>query len=343
MNSANLHDRVLQRIYDHFRSEASWPSARELEFEFADEGEIDQIAHEIGSDFIYCDNPSASAPECRLTLAGIARCKGGEADLMNYIKSIKIFAKAYRNPDDDVSSDQVTTELGLTGLEAKRLSALIYHDGHLVSGGTSRDDGWWKFRPSRRAFQMRNVRSIDELLEARYPPRNNPAPPPHQEAEPQPEAEDATRLLFPSPDLASITNAGLRTVLAADLAELEICIRNRAWKSVGMLAGSCCEAILIDLIGRNPDVVPEKKRDQWENQLGLRELTQYASEGHLISPEGRMIVSVVKQWRDLVHPWRAKDHRFPSPAIAQTMLAFLSLLAEDLRRLDPTGESDPKE
>jgi hypothetical protein len=344
MTNSDLHSRVLQWVYDRFREHATWPSARELEFTFADEGDIEQIAHEIGTRFIHCDNLYTSAPECYLTLAGVARCEGADADVERFIQSIKIFAEAYRNPDVEITTDRLAAEFGLDDFEAKRLSQLIWTEGHLSAGGTGRADGWKSFRPSRRAFQMRKISSLEEYLEARYP-ASEPLAALHTSSGYATEDEevlttDYDRLLFPSIELEAISNLGLRAVLEADLAELEVCYRNQAWKSVGMLAGSCCEAILIDIIGRDCTVIPEKKRDQWENLLGLRELTRYASDGHLISPEGNMVVNVIKQWRDLVHPWRAKDHRFPSPAIARTMLAFLGLLVEDLRRLGPVESPD---
>lgn len=333
--------KLLNLVFRYFLENAHWPPSRWVEVEFAETGDLEAVAEELGPTFIRYGEPAIESSTCTLTLRGVAHCPGSEQDLANFVRIIPLFAEAYKN-SGRVKRIDVVHDFSLGELEGRRLFELVHTDGTLTHGGLGSDNGWDEFGGSREAFKLRKVSSIEEYLERKallYPPQKFewyglPRVP-----------ESPTEIDLPVPDTAStaagdlnplevdtslIADPELRAIVDSDLSELRICYQNGAWKSVGLLAGSCCEAMLIDLLARNPSAIPTKHAAQWKSKLGLREFARIATDAGLISPEGHELIHTVKRWRDLVHPWRATSSRQPSRAIARTMLAFLELLTHDL-------------
>ena len=339
---ADLHVRVLQFVYNYFHQELQWPTSRRVEAEFSEEGDIDDLAEMIGRQYIRCGDPSYEGSKCALTLRGIAICQGSERDVDHFLAVLPIFGDAYSR-SERVRRERVSVEMSLAPSEAIRLFEIISTVGQITAGGTGTNGAWDEFEPSRESYKVRKVRSVEEFyakLEELRQRRSEKFSSPSGYELRSAEGDDTdealqqyTEDLVPSVATGLIQDEDLRQTVEADLEELRVCARSGAWKAVGLLAGSCCEAILIDLLDRNPACIPAKHAAQWKSKLGLREFARMAADGGLISSEGRTLIEVIKRWRDLVHPWRATSHRQPSKAMARVLVAFLELLAEDLGRI----------
>jgi hypothetical protein len=264
-------------------------------------------------------------------LRGISLASDAGEDLQNLVIALPIFKEKYYE-GMPVTRAEAVTRLGISEIAGKRLFEL-FHISMLTHGGSGSGDGWHEFGVSPLIRKFRNVSTVDEFFTV-----YNDLVKQQQEAysttnlaeEDANGPEDIFRLNANLPsDL--LLDSSLRQILESDWEEMQICLGNNAWKAVGLLAGSCCEAILVDLLQRDPSVIPEKRQDQWRSKLGLREFAQFAKEARLISPESHMLITVMKRWRDLVHPWRAATHRLPTETSARAMLMFLELLIEDLR------------
>lgn len=326
---------LLQMVYNYFRTHGQWPRARWVEVEFAETADFADVTRSLRPVYLRSGDPIHDSAICELTVAGLLECDGSERDLENFLRMIPFFARAYKD-NSKVHRAEVMRELGLDTDESQRVFELLYADGTLTSGGGSSPEGWDYLGASQAAFRLRKVSSVQEYLDEKrklFAPFNESNVPESTAAE-EPRAVTEHGAV-PEVDLTLIADPALRAIIEADLLELAVCYQNGAWKSVGLLAGSCCEAMLIDLLARHPSAIPGKHAAQWKSKLGLKDFAQHASEAGLISPEGYVLFQTVKRWRDLVHPWRATTERQPSRAIARTMLTFLELVTHDLESHRP--------
>lgn len=95
-----------------------------------------------------------------------------------------------------------------------------------------------------------------------------------------------------------ITDSDLRASLESDSRELDRCLASEAWKSVHVLSGSVVEAVLVDYfvgIGQeNPDPL----------KMSFHELVIAAHDADVLSDKAADLCSVVKGYRNLIHPGR---------------------------------------
>ncbi|MFL5382287.1 MAG: hypothetical protein ACJ8GN_07210 [Longimicrobiaceae bacterium] len=334
----NLHLKVLNHTYQYFRASGDWPLARKLELDFADEGEIDQIADEIGPDYIICQEMHSLDAICFLRLAGIELCDGAEDDVQNFLRVIPIFANAYsEDPTAQVTNQHLAEQLQLDKLATKRLCRILWNEGILYSSASFSNDGSTaSFSPNRASFKLRKVKSLTEYLEQRenvHTPRKlhfgwSPATELAVSSDEKRTRENGAYIPEINTDLVQDTQ--LRELLTRDLVELQKCFDQEAWKAVGLLAGSCSEAILLDLLSRNPSAIPPKYQAQWQKQSSLTDLTRYAVNAGLLAPLEETLVGHLKEWRDQIHPWRSLQTPRPSRATARALLTLLELLSEKL-------------
>jgi hypothetical protein len=339
----DLHRKLLNLVYGYFRESGTWPMARWVEVEFVDDGDFESVADELGRDFIRHGSPAEPTSTCVLTIRGVAACNGSEDDVANYLRIIPRLSDAYKN-GTSVKRVEIANAWSLSDLESKRLFELLHSNGTLTFGGSGSRDAWEEFGGSQAAFKLRNVTTLGQYLETLaqlYPGQQNQPALWDGESNPGEHVIPAgTNAVVPNVDTTLVADPELRTLITADLSELATCFAHGAWKSVGLLAGSVCEAMLIDLLLRHPAAIPAKHAAQWKSKLGLKDFAQFASDAGLISREGHILVQTMKKWRDLVHPWRATSSRSPSPAIARSMLTFLELLCADLETHRPASNPE---
>jgi hypothetical protein len=98
-----------------------------------------------------------------------------------------------------------------------------------------------------------------------------------------------------------VTDDGLRTSLEADATEMAACLEAKAFKAAHVLAGSIIEALLVDQLdstgykdlGGTPLL-----------ELALGQLISAARAQNVLSQQASDLASVVKTYRNLIHPGR---------------------------------------
>ena len=101
-------------------------------------------------------------------------------------------------------------------------------------------------------------------------------------------------------DFNFISIPELRKGLESDYRELRACVQAEAWKAVHVLAGSIVEAVLID--APSGAGVAESKLYSME----LAPLIALAKEKGFLSDEAVDLSTVVRKYRNLIHPGRVK-------------------------------------
>jgi len=116
----------------------------------------------------------------------------------------------------------------------------------------------------------------------------------------------------PVTDFSFIEDAQLRQMIERDKAELDKCLEHRLSKSTLVLAGSVIEAILVDYFLAYP--VQDGGADS-ALRASLWQLLEDAQAVGLISQETRQLATVVKDYRNLIHPGR--EYRLAQEASSQ--------------------------
>lgn len=127
-----------------------------------------------------------------------------------------------------------------------------------------------------------------------------------------------------------ITDEDFRSNLESDFQELGATFSCEAWKAVHVLAGSIIEALLIDyLLSIKHKGWPEKKI------LGLQfvDIITECHEIKLLSEQTKALTTVIKNYRNLVHPGRLiRLEQSVDKNSAQVAVALLEMIIEDVKR-----------
>ena len=97
-----------------------------------------------------------------------------------------------------------------------------------------------------------------------------------------------------------ITDDELRSVLMSDYREMSACADSKAWKAVHVLAGSIIEAVIADYLIAEGHV----SRDE-AMRLELSQSIALAMNEGILSEKLHSLSTVVKNYRNLVHPGRS--------------------------------------
>ena len=98
-----------------------------------------------------------------------------------------------------------------------------------------------------------------------------------------------------------IADPKFKSLLVRDFAELQVCINNEVTKSSLILSGSIIEAILLEFFTHN---LPEGISSGKLLKMSLTELINEAEKIKLISQKSKDLSTVVKNYRNLIHPGR---------------------------------------
>ncbi len=93
----------------------------------------------------------------------------------------------------------------------------------------------------------------------------------------------------------------LRSCLETDYKEIQACLKAQAWKAVHVLAGSVIEAVLIDALSSEAGVNTSNLES-----MELGPLVALAKEKAVLSEEAVDLSTVVRKYRNLIHPGRIK-------------------------------------
>ncbi len=98
-----------------------------------------------------------------------------------------------------------------------------------------------------------------------------------------------------------IADQKFKNLLSRDFTELEACVEYKASKSVLILSGSIIEATLIEYFTHN---LPSGKTKTQVLKMGLEDLITEAENIGLISSRSKELSTVVRNYRNLIHPGR---------------------------------------
>jgi hypothetical protein len=92
-----------------------------------------------------------------------------------------------------------------------------------------------------------------------------------------------------------------KALLKRDFIELQNCVDNKASKSVLILSGSIIETLLLEFFSHN---LPERTSKAQLLRKSLAELIDLAATTELISTKSKELSTVIKNYRNLIHPGR---------------------------------------
>ncbi|MGH3255110.1 MAG: hypothetical protein ACRDOU_06810 [Streptosporangiaceae bacterium] len=178
---------VLQTVYDHFHTHASWPSFISIDRPLRREHGIDTAALvlTLPESLIVQPRPGnlrpVAADELRLRLLGIHACQGGSDDTERFVQLLRWLAQqemAYEPEPDSketmprVTSDNVAAYLDLwEGLPdddfaLARLYAMLQLDHWGLGGSGSGENGWYvTLGPD--IWRFRDVQTVEDCIRVR--------------------------------------------------------------------------------------------------------------------------------------------------------------------------------
>lgn len=139
-----------------------------------------------------------------------------------------------------------------------------------------------------------------------------------------------------------ISSVEFRQSLEADHAELVACFEAKSWKGVHVLAGSIVEALLIDYLSTLQQFINTQKDAL---KLDLAEAVSLCRQFNAMSSRAADLCSVVRSYRNLIHPGRlVRLHEAPpDESTARIALELVRIVAREIagRRtavVGPTAE-----
>lgn len=331
----------LQYVYNIFQSEGRWPQTRRLRAALWDEGNPERLAAEIGQEYIIWPSSQIGA-ECYLRLRGFSECEGSETDVEHFIMAMRYVAQqviASEEAEYNFSTSDLIRDLGFSEDEARRVTDLFAHDGRIWSSGLGPDQNRHRSFQIRgdQAFYFRDIHNLDDYWNALVRMEEDAqyiAGKRHRHVGidalidqiGEDPAGHGIRLEYAS--LSS--DPRLRVMLESDLRELNSSIKHGLWKSAAILAGSCCEAVLLDLWMRDEEAARREFGSGWPHAVALNDLLRASVRAGLLHGDSSEFINIVRRWRNLVHPAKALQSSTPRREVAIALMAVLGLLFSEL-------------
>ena len=129
-----------------------------------------------------------------------------------------------------------------------------------------------------------------------------------------------------------ITDPEFRASLEGDYEEMRHCHEARAWKSVQVIAGSIVEALLIDYLAARSVPLSGKKDPL---KLDLAEAIAICETEKVITDRSANLCSVIRSYRNLIHPGRLIRLKEPSPSpqSAGIAVALVDLIIDEIAKV----------
>jgi hypothetical protein len=131
-------------------------------------------------------------------------------------------------------------------------------------------------------------------------------------------------------DLAFLRDGELRTMLARDIGELRQALDAGMAKTAVLLCGSILEAVLLDVVARNPALAASHRpKKKFPDGFSLIDFLDLLADEHLVHAKG--MASAVIDHRDLIHPAAERRRQVRIDAArAGAMVQFLRVVVHDL-------------
>ena len=270
--------RLLQDVFDHFMREGCWPLVRELQVRYRHEGNVRLLAQSCGEQKVVCTDGDDGI--CFLRLTGIAQCEGGGGEIHAFLEAIRLVARvAIEHPGQEVTARDLREALELDPSQLARLGDLLKRNSSIWSGGSwGQDPTDFRLTPRTDAVFYERVTSLDEYdgTKARVDQEALEAASLGIRRGGGPGTWPTTPLKAPSHG-AQLRHPGLNEVLQSDLVELEMLRAAGAWKAAGIIAGSCLEAVLLDVWWRNETAARAEFKTQWPDRVSAGKLAEAAA------------------------------------------------------------------
>ena len=129
-----------------------------------------------------------------------------------------------------------------------------------------------------------------------------------------------------------IVDAEFRATLERDYAELIANVEAGSWKSAQVIAGSIIEAVLIDYLVATTNA---KRAQKDPLRLDLAEAIAIAKTEGVLTERTADLSSVVRSYRNLIHPGRAKRLSEPAPTESSASIAknLVDLIVDEIAKV----------
>jgi hypothetical protein len=122
-----------------------------------------------------------------------------------------------------------------------------------------------------------------------------------------------------------VTDREFRTSLESDHAEMGKCVEHQCWKAALVLAGSVIEALLVD------SLLAAGKTEPDPLAMTLHGLIDEAMKAGILSAKSRDLSAVVKGFRNLIHPARARRlNESPDEKSARVAQQLVEMILEEV-------------
>jgi hypothetical protein len=131
----------------------------------------------------------------------------------------------------------------------------------------------------------------------------------------------------------------LRTTATAELSQAVEIYKVRAWKMCLVAAGSIAETVLLDVTDRSPVTAASYiKGGKWPDRAGLADMLGIALDEGLINESTRTMGRLIADYRNLVHPNRARSQNVAlGEQEARAAATFLHTLVANLMAAAESG------
>lgn len=125
-----------------------------------------------------------------------------------------------------------------------------------------------------------------------------------------------------------ITGKPFRKSLESDYREMSQSLNGEAWKSVQVLAGSIVETLLVDYLTASPN--SGRKKDPLK--MDLAEVIEVCKAEGVLSDRAADLCSVIRSYRNLIHPGRVARLNEPAPNKSSATVAstLVQMIAEEI-------------
>jgi hypothetical protein len=175
---SDTHRQILEYVYHVFGSEGRWVSSRNLVHDLYTLGDAYEIAKDIGPDLIRVEDPDRKEDAlAKLTLKGVSLCEDWTQDLSDFVSVLRLFVRTYietRDGRPQATEDDFIKKLGLSKLQARKMTLLALEEGGLYKGASYGGAEPPRFDLDRRILKFRDVDSIEDYFAIRDRDRAQP-------------------------------------------------------------------------------------------------------------------------------------------------------------------------
>lgn len=338
---AGAHRDFLRRVFAYATRDHAWPRAALFAVRERDLGPVADIQRDLASEKFVRSEFSGHG-EIELGLDAVVTVDDSGAGRALLLRVLAECRSRWRSaPARDVAVADLATALGAE--EATLRPWLLFlGSAAWLSGRTLSRNEPWVIRPNELVLRYSNIDQWDDFIAA--PALHRAADFGYLDTE-RPSAQDASPMAL---DLSQsrarlarlLRDPQLTDVISARLEELSRVFSVGAWQSALFLLGSAMEGVLLDVLSRNEGkaetVLPQRRRTSRLEDSGLGDLLIAAEELNLVNGHVRAMAAGVKEFRDLIHPFRAtaSNHRATAEAVRASAIAFENMVVEMDQAID---------